>query len=247
MTNEPGGDEHGGVEFEVPAAAAAMSNPTVQAGAVAAVFLVGSAAVIGYALGWPTGFGATTRSYPFVMGFIKLFFLGTLGELLKFRLVKGAWQLDKVFQRAAVWGLFGLWFTLAFRGFSGLVDALVLAKLWPEEFGVLPRPAWMAFSKSLWINLLGMFGWGMMVTHEYFNHLIRSGWRSWGLSAFAADADAGFLLSFIPKTLAFWIPAHTFTFAMPDEWRVFIAALLAIVLGFLLSVGRRARRLPSHS
>jgi hypothetical protein len=78
-----------------------------------------------------------------------------------------------------------------------------------------------------------------MLTHEYFNHLIRTRWRAWGLASFAMQSDARFALAFLPKTIVFWVPAHTFTFAMPAEWRVFIAAVLAVVLGFLLSVGRR--------
>jgi hypothetical protein len=98
---------------------------------------------------------------------------------------------------------------------------------------------WLAFSKSLWINVLGMYALGMMVAHEYFNHLIAGGWKSWSFNAFADGAQPRFTLGFLPKTLFFWIPAHTFTFAMPGEYRVFIAALLAIVLGFFLSVGRR--------
>lgn len=203
---------------------------------------IGAALLIAVAAAKPALFGSASKDHPFLMGFAKLFLLGTFGELLKCRFARGNWSLDKVLQRAAVWGLFGLWFTLAFPGFSALVDALVAARLWPSRIGVLPDSIWMAFSKSLWINFLGMFAWGMMVTHEYFNYLIRSGWRSWGLKGFAGQVDPGFAFSFIPKTLLFWIPAHTFTFAMPPEWRVFIAALLAIVLGFLLGVGRKATR-----
>jgi hypothetical protein len=205
----------------------------------AAVFWAGGAAVVIYAACVPASFAALTKAYPFVMGFAKLFFLGTCGELLKYRLIKRSWALDHALERAAVWGLFGMWFTLAFRGFSLLVDGLVAVHLWPASIGVVPDIIWLAFSKSIWLNGLGMYGWGMMVTHEYCNHLIRTGWRSWSLAAFAEQADRHFLLAFIPKTMLFWIPAQVFTFAMPEEWRVFIAALLAIVLGFLLSVGRR--------
>jgi hypothetical protein len=207
---------------------------------VATSFLAGSAGIVAWALVASGNFGDTSKAHPFLMGFLKLFFLGTLGELLKFRIVRGTWGLDKTLQRAGVWGLFGFWFALSFRGFSELTEGLVKSGLWPSTIPFVSEGLWMAFSKSLWINLLGMFGLGMMVAHEYFNHLIRNGWRTWSLVSFARQADAGFLLAFLPKTLLFWIPAHTFTFAMPGEWRVFIAAILAIALGFLLSVGRRA-------
>ena len=62
----------------------------------------------------------------------------------------------------------------------------------------------------------------------------------WLTASRGASTRFSSALAFVPKTLLFWVPAHTFTFAMPPEWRVFIAAVLAIVLGFLLSVARRA-------
>ncbi|UCD75397.1 MAG: hypothetical protein JSV91_00465 [Phycisphaerales bacterium] len=225
---------------------------------LAAFFALGAAIIILYATGlWPglfalfgleEGFGETTKAHPFIMGFIKLFFLGTLGEFIKFRIARGSLDLDKVFQRAVVWGIWGLWFALAFPAFAAAVTALVQAEpqLWPGRIGTDEDPLnfgeklWLAFSMSLWINVLGMYALGMMVTHEYFNRLIATGWRSWSLNAFADHSQPRFVLSFLPKTLLFWIPAHTFTFAMPGEWRVFIAALLAIALGFFLSVGRRS-------
>jgi len=39
----------------------------------------------------------------------------------------------------------------------------------------------------------------------------------------------------------FWIAAQTFSFSRPPEWRVLIAAVLAIVLGFMLGVGTRRK------
>ncbi len=224
----------------------------------AILFLIGSLLIITFALGWfpqlyaavgiDGSFGEVTKAHPFIMGFIKLFFLGTLGEFIKFRIAKGTVELDKVLQRAIVWGIWGLWFALAFPAFAGAVTALVQAdpQIWPGRIGTEENPLalgeriWLAFSMSLWINVLGMYALGMMVSHEYFNRLIATNWKSWSLTAFADNSQPRFVLAFLPKTLLFWIPAHTFTFAMPSEWRVFIAALLAIVLGFFLSVGRRS-------
>jgi hypothetical protein len=210
-----------------------------------AIFSLGSLAIIVFALGWPDRFAAVTGAHPFLAGFAKLLCLGTLGELLKYRIARGSWALDHIIERALVWGVYGLWFTLAFPGFAALAEGLVAQGLWPEAKTFLPAPIqglWMPLSKSLWINFLGMYAWGMMVGHEYCNHLIRSRWRSWSLRAFAEATDKRFVLSFLPATLLFWIPAHTFTFAMPGEWYVLIAAVLAVVLGFLLSVGRKVAK-----
>jgi Na+-transporting NADH:ubiquinone oxidoreductase subunit NqrB len=39
------------------------------------------------------------------------------------------------------------------------------------------------------------------------------------------------------KTIPFfWIPAHTFTFMLPPDYRVLFAALLGIALGVILSL-----------
>ncbi len=115
-----------------------------------AIFVLGSAITIMFALGWfpqvfraiglKEDFAGTTRAHPFLMGFIKLFFLGTLGEFIKFRIAKGTFELDKVLQRAIVWGVWGLWFTLAFPAFSAAVEALIQKGLWPGRLsdGVEP-------------------------------------------------------------------------------------------------------------
>lgn len=223
-------------------AAVAVRGGSVSGASWAAVglFTAGSAAIVVFALGWPGVFAGLARVHPFAAGFVKLFFLGTFGELLKRRLRSGAWGLERTFQRAVVWGLFGVWFAVAFPAFSLVVEGLVRDGLWPGQVPVLPAALWIAFSKSLWLNGLGMYGWGMMVTHNYLDFVIQGGWRRWSLRAYAAQADTQFLLAFIPKTLLFWTAAQTFNFSMPAEWRVFIAALLAIVLGFLLGVGGRA-------
>ncbi len=204
-----------------------------------AFYTVGSAAIVVFALGWPGVFTATTTAHPFAAGFVKFFFLGTFGEILKRRLRTGTWKLDRAPARAVVWGLFGMWFALAFPAFAAVVQALVAQGLWPASVPVLGGALWLAFSKSFWLNGLGMYGWGMMVTHNYCDFVIANGGRHWSLRAYAAQADPQFLLCFIPKTLLFWIAAQTFNYSMPPAWRVFIAALLAIVLGFLLGVARK--------
>ena len=41
----------------------------------------------------------------------------------------------------------------------------------------------------------------------------------------------------VGKTIPFfWIPAHTVTFLLPPEYRVFVAALLSIALGLILAL-----------
>ena len=218
---------------------AVARQPSSVALALTIAFALAGAGVIAFALLRPVEFGSVTKAHPFAMGFAKLFVLGTVGELLKRRLVAGTWGLEQILERACVWGLFGLWFALAFPAFEAAVEGLIQRGLWPARVAAAPDKLWLAFSKSVWLNGLGMYGWGMMVTHNYCDFLIHNRWRRWALASYAAQADTKFLLAFIPKTLLFWIAAQTFNYTLPPEWRVFTAALLAIVLGFLLGVGRR--------
>lgn len=215
------------------------TSPTRPGWPAAAFFTLGSAALLTFALARPHDFEGLVRQHPFPAGFLKFFLLGAFGELLKRRLTSGRWRLEYVWERALVWGVFGLWFVMVFPAFSLVVEGLVRQGLWPARVPGVSENLWLAFSKSFWLNGLGMYGWGMMVTHNYFDFVILRRWRTWSLRAYAAHADPQFLLSFIPKTLLFWIAAQTFNFSRPPEWRVLIAAVLAIVLGFLLGVGRK--------
>lgn len=190
-------------------------------------------------LAWPEGFATLTRDHPFAMGFLKFALLATFGEFLKRRMAEGRWRLDApgvTLARAAGWGLFGAWFAMVFPLFSAGVEALVAAALWPAG-----PPLWLAFSKSLWINILGLYGWAMMLAHEWLNACIASG-RPVPLPAFAASLDAAVWYGRVPWTvLLFWLPAHTVTFSLPGEWRILAAAGLSVALGFLLSAASRPK------
>ena len=56
----------------------------------------------------------------------------------------------------------------------------------------------------------------------------------------------GFLKFVVCKTIPlFWIPAHTITFMLPDQYKVLFAASLSIVLGLILSYAK-LRVLPNE-
>jgi len=197
------------------------------------LFIVSGLAIVAWAVAGTQSFITMTTLHPLVMGFVKVFFLGTCGEILK---KKG--QVDKIWQRAFVWGLWGIWFVYAFPLFSQAVEFFVSQNLWPTG----PK-LWLAFSKSLWLCVLGGYAWSMMVAHEYFNHLIKTNWRVWHFEPFADQANPRLLISFLWKSiLFFWLPAHTCTYLAPSQWRVLIAALLSVALGFILTMtaGKKA-------
>lgn len=170
-------------------------------------------------------------AYP--MGYMKLFFLGTTGELIKYRVTRGDWNMDKLFQRALLWGCFGMWFTYAFPLFSGGVE-FVIGK------GLLPNFA-VALQKSFAINVGGGYALFMMHTHEYGNYVIENDGRRWSLKGFCEHLQPGFMFGFLVKTIPVWIGLHWYTFSQDPGEQVMIAGVLALLLGFLLSVGKKRR------
>jgi hypothetical protein len=51
-----------------------------------------------------------------------------------------------------------------------------------------------------------------------------------------------FIKFVVGKTIPlFWIPAHTITFLLPDEFKVIFAASLSIFLGLILSLSRHRK------
>ncbi len=179
-----------------------------------------------------------TGQHPYWMGFFKVALLATWGECLKMRLTRRTWKISKPISRFVVWGLFGIWFAFAFKGFPSFISALVQANMWPDG-----SKLWIALSTSLSINILGGYAYTMMLGHEYFNKAISRG-KPISLTMFAEgmqgeEASLNWF-RFIPKTIVyFWLPAHTITFLMPGYYRVLFAASLSVALGFLLTLTKR--------
>lgn len=177
-----------------------------------------------------------TAAHPFISGFIKVSVLATFGEYLRNRIMDDKWGVKHVFQTFFIWGLYGIWFTLAFPLISGGVEVLMAGKLWPA-FGSL----WAAFSKSLWINILSGFAYSMMLSHEYF-HVIIQKQKLISMDIFIKELVPEKWGKIIPlSVIFFWLPAHTVTFMLPSDLRVMSAALLAVVLGFILSISAKKK------
>lgn len=188
-----------------------------------------------------------TIHYPYPMGFLKVAALATFGECLKMRLKTGSWRITRPVQRFIVWGLFGFWFTAAFQYCSDGTAGIMVKNLWPViGFTESLKVVWIAFSKSLWINLGGCFAYTMMLVHEYINQMIdkqgllsqeefrfdKKVWVPDGKHLFSRAS-----LCTIPWIIVwFWLPMHTITFTLPGHFRVLSAAFLAVALGFILTI-----------
>lgn len=179
-----------------------------------------------------------TREYPYLMGMLKIALLGTMGELLGGRIALGRWKIRgiRIAQRIAVWAFLGIVFTAVFPLFSFGVDGLLKHGLLPGKDSVLAAAFW----KSFFLNLI--FGFPMMVFHRFTDTLIGNDHllKKWPVVETFTSIDWNNMFRIVGSAcIWFWIPAHTLTFVLPPEFRVMSAALLAIVLGFILGLSKR--------
>ncbi len=179
-----------------------------------------------------------TLMYPYIMGMLKIAVLGTMGELLGCKVATGKWKLTgiRIYQRIGIWALLGIAFTAVFPLFSFGVDGLLKKKLIPGLGGSVITAFW----KSFFTNIL--FGFPMMIFHRFTDTLISNGklFTIWPVVSTFKSIDWENMFRIVGAScIWFWIPAHTITFMLPPEFRVMSAALLAIVLGFILGLAKR--------
>jgi len=183
-------------------------------------------------------FVVTTRAHPYLMGMAKFILLGTMGELLSRKVVSGKWQLAgiRLWQRALVWGLLGIMMTLAFPLFSAGTEGLL-------EQGYLPGrgTAWLtAFWKSFFFQ--AVFGFPFMTFHRITDTLIDCNklFSRWPLIEIYRNIDWDNMFRIVGGSIIwFWLPVQSVNFMLPPEFRVVVAALLAIALGLILGLAKQ--------
>ena len=212
-------------------------------GVVALVVLLfaGSEAVSG-------GYASVTASHPLFAGFCKFAILATFGESLALRLHTGRYWAPGfgLIPKALVWGILGIFITLAFSIFSRGVPSAMASLFGNEAYtlngGVSLNKLLTALGISVSLNLA--FAPVMMLAHKLSDLHIAS--CSGQLRSLMTRPDIPLLLrsinwdilwSFVlAKTIPyFWIPAHTVTFLLPEAFRVLFAALLGAALGVFLA------------
>jgi hypothetical protein len=183
-------------------------------------------------------FIATTRAHPYLMGMAKFALLGTMGELLSWKVVSGKWRLAgvRLWQRAQVWAVIGVMLTIAFPLFSAGVEGLLAQGYLPGR-GI----TWLAaFWKSFFLQ--AMFAFPFMTFHRITDTLIERGklFSKWPLIEVYKGIDWDNMFMIVGWSIIwFWLPVHTVNFMLPAEFRVIVAALLAIVLGLILGFAKR--------
>ena len=191
-------------------------------------------------------FIANTKLHPYIMGFIKVSILATMGELLALRIVTNEWKKTSgMLYRAVVWGLIGMTFVVIFDIFFSGVTGAVAKHLLP---GKPDSKLLLAFLTSSFMNLA--FAPTFMAFHRVTDTFIDMGEGKLSKIFSIKLVDVvgkidwkGFISFVVCKTIPFfWIPAHTITFMLPPEYRVLMAAFLSIALGGILAFAKKSKK-----
>lgn len=183
-----------------------------------------------------------TGAHPYLGGFFKFALLATMGEMLVGRLTKGKWEKAPGFiWRVLIWGFLGMVITLIFQIFGGGVKAAFdKGYLIGGEYKIVS-----AFMVSFTMNLT--FAPTMMAFHRYTDTYLD---LKYGENVKRPTVHQvveridwkGFVSFVLFKTVPFfWVPAHTVTFLLPENYRVLAAAMLSMALGLLLTVAKRKK------
>jgi len=185
-----------------------------------------------------------------LMSFIKFFILATLGEVIGLRIKTGRYHHSGfgLLPRAIVWGFLGVTIYMAFAIFAAGTP-LFLEKIGFQDASHILHSdlSWkkvvVSFSISTVLNLF--YAPVMMTFHKITDiHILENGGTLQGFFKpihFARifneiNWDVQWNFVFKRTIPLFWIPAQTFTFLLPEEYRVLFAAFLGIVLGVLLAI-----------
>jgi hypothetical protein len=206
--------------------------------------------VIGFLLMYPLTneiYTTANKAHPYIMGFIKVSILATMGEVLALRIVTGDYKKPVgIIYKFIVWGFLGMGFVIAFDIFANGVTGSMKKGLLPSGVAdTFSAKLLFAFFTSAFMNLI--FAPTFMTVHRLTDTFIDLGQGQFSkikrvkLKAVTDKIDwYGFMSFVVFKTIPmFWIPAHTITFLLPGEYRVLMAALLSLVLGVILAYSKR--------
>lgn len=197
--------------------------------------------------------------YWYITSFLKFAILATLGESIGLRIQKGVYNQTGfgLIPRAIVWGVLGIGIKIAFVVFAVGTPAVMIKLFGFAEAGEAMKAnsifdaidaglgttrVLTAFTISALMNLI--FAPVFMTMHKITDsHIVNNGGT---LKGFFKPIKFGEIFPSInwfvqwdfvfKRTIPFfWIPAHTVTFLMPDEYRIVFAALLGIVLGVFMA------------
>lgn len=191
--------------------------------------------------------GTSSEKFPYLMGFIKTSILATYGELLASRISTRKYFSKKgLLYRFIIWGFLGMAFVLVFRIFdAGIVSSMENNLLVDFTGDGIFNKIMLAFSISFFMNLI--FAPSFMILHRITDTYIDTGKGKLSNiikingSKIVESIDWKNFFGFVVlKTIPFfWIPAHTITFLLPENYRILSAGFLSIALGLILTLAKR--------
>lgn len=191
------------------------------------------------------------QEHGMLLSFIKFAVLATAGELLGLRIKTGNYNAPGfgILPRAIVWGLLGLTIKSAFIIFGKGTPAFL------EYMGLQGAAASMAATEITYIKIICAFSISasmnliyaplLMTLHKITDTHIEQNKgsllaliRPIPMKQIFITLNWGVQWNFVfKKTIPlFWIPAHTITFLLPEQFQVLFAALLGIALGVILAI-----------
>ncbi|GHT32485.1 hypothetical protein FACS189434_04320 [Bacteroidia bacterium] len=193
------------------------------------------------------GYTGFNKDYPLVLAFLKFAVLATFGEMLGLRIKTGKYNAPSygLLPRLVVWGLFGVWIAIAMGVFREGIPAYLFkdSSVAIMQGGFSGLKLLGAFCISVMMNTA--FAPVFMTLHKVTDtHIISNGGK---FSSLFKPIPIGSILGKLnwqvqwgfvfKKTLPlFWIPAHTLTFILPQEFQVLFAAFCSIILGLILAI-----------
>lgn len=180
-------------------------------------------------------FNDLSLNHPYSIGFFKFAILATIGEILAGRIKTGNNQkLSFLWARIIIWGIVGILIVFNFGLYGAGIHGII-------EKGLVPawdNAIYVAFLISASMNLT--FGLAFMAAHRISDSYLDNKAHGFngGIRLAVERVDWNLFMTFVVgKTIPFfWIPAHTITFLLPEEYRVLAAALLSIALGLILAM-----------
>ena len=172
---------------------------------------------------------SSVQAHPILTAIIQFAILGTLGEAVSKWLInkKITWPFNfkLTLWKMVVWSILAVGIKYAFTGMSGFIKALIEHDMLPQA--IATSTFWSAFAKSVATNL--QFGFFLVIFHRFLDNLPLKE-KNW------ANLDKGMLCM-----IWFWIPAHTITFTLPNDFQIGLAALWSVVLGIILGFFNRKK------
>lgn len=173
--------------------------------------------------------------YKILGGFTKFFVLATIGDFIAIRIKNKKWEVPSyILVKAFVWGLIGVSIVLMFTIYPVGIQSL-------QNNNVLPFDG-NTFFFALFVSISMNFTYAptMMAFHRVTDTYLslRKTNKSVSLNETLGSINWRQFIKFsVFKTIPFfWVPAHTITFLLPEEFRIIFAAILGIFLGLILGI-----------